>query len=964
MKALSWRSYRVLPAFLLSFLLLQSQALTAWAAPGAWSGNGPFGGTIYGMTADPLSPGLFYLSTRSGVFRSADGGLSWSDASVGITRQLNGPIEHARTAAGTLLSLSSTALFFTNNGGLSWNDRSPPLPMGVNLLSFSLSPAQPGRVYLMRSDGVVQRSDNYGLTWVTPGSLITGTLPGLIQAHPSDAAQALASARDSTTGDTRLFRTTNGGTSWNEITCGGTCPWVTGSFSINTEIEYAGVSGTVYLIVDSLLFRSLDHGLNWSPLSAPAHEQLRVNPSNSNEIYLSGGFGIAYSSDGGISWNEDLSNFSGSASEVGRSTVLSFNPFNPNQILAGSDTNGVYRRAAAPAPGMMGSWSKQNTGLSAQLIRALAIAPGGLRLHVGAADSVAPNLPAFRSTDGGNSWASTTTGLDSQQFRALAIDPNNTDIVYASGRKIPALGISGGTSDGNGGVYKSIDAGLSWSTIDQGLPLTASTPLVSRLGTVRDIVLDQFSPLAGSGPLQTLYIGASGRLRLDMGMVVTEAARIYKSTDAGANWSAADNGLGGVENLAGVDTYASVVQLLQSPADTTGNTLYAATFIGACCDSAGPFPSLPNGVFRTTDGGMNWTLRSNGLPHIAANPANSHQDVLSLALDPTDPSGNTLYASVNDSVSSFLGTVYKTTSGGMNWSFAGTGLGLRDVRDLLVDPGNGDVYAAVVDPLSNGDGGVFLSRDGGASWSAVGPGFPPQAVALKLALDRSGSNPILHAGTSRSLLSIEFLPDADTDGVSNAIEAEAPNNGDGNGDAISDNQQAQVASLPQQSFLPGNQRRPQVASLAPAEGPAGGIGPYVTVAIEPVSGTCTEVERVESVPSTNNPAALPIEDSFAFPNGVLRFRIPDCSAAAVTLIYHGSDFTADSRIHYFASPAPAQAPRWQVLESANGSADRWQFNLTDGAAGDATVETDGVILFQGGPAVLAEVFFRDGLEVD
>jgi cysteine-rich repeat protein len=122
-------------------------------------------------------------------------------------------------------------------------------------------------------------------------------------------------------------------------------------------------------------------------------------------------------------------------------------------------------------------------------------------------------------------------------------------------------------------------------------------------------------------------------------------------------------------------------------------------------------PTLPltvyaaggGGVFKTSDGGGDWSAVNTGLP--ASNP------VQALAIDPTAPA--TLYAGTHG------GGVFKTTDGGGIWSAVNTGL-----------PTNAAVSALAIDPTTpatlyagtNG-GGVFKTIDGGGSWSAVNSGL-------------------------------------------------------------------------------------------------------------------------------------------------------------------------------------------------------------------------------------------------
>jgi len=67
--------------------------------------------------------------------------------------------------------------------------------------------------------------------------------------------------------------------------------------------------------------------------------------------------------------------------------------------------------------------------------------------------------------------------------------------------------------------------------------------------------------------------------------------RLVKSTDGGVSWSVAQTGLPDVP----------ILRLLVDPRDLSGNTVYAATWIG---------------VHRTTDGGASWSLFGAGLPRV------------------------------------------------------------------------------------------------------------------------------------------------------------------------------------------------------------------------------------------------------------------------------------------------------------------------------------------------------------
>jgi tetratricopeptide (TPR) repeat protein/photosystem II stability/assembly factor-like uncharacterized protein len=107
------------------------------------------------------------------------------------------------------------------------------------------------------------------------------------------------------------------------------------------------------------------------------------------------------------------------------------------------------------------------------------------------------------------------------------------------------------------------------------------------------------------------------------------------------------------------------------------------------------------GVFKSTDGGVNWNITNlNG------------SDASALAIDPASPS--TIYAGID-------GGVFKSSNGGENWSVTGLKSG---VSCLAVDP----LTPATL--YAGGDQGVFKSVDGGGSWEAVNNGMDDEPTGI------------------------------------------------------------------------------------------------------------------------------------------------------------------------------------------------------------------------------------------
>lgn len=148
---------------------------------------------------------------------------------------------------------------------------------------------------------------------------------------------------------------------------------------------------------------------------------------------------------------------------------------------------------------------------------------------------------------------------------------------------------------------------------------------------------------------------------------------IYRSTDGGHTWTAADAGLAltfGVSSFVG-----------------SGNAVFVA---------------LGGGIYESTDDGQNWTKTSNGLGTGLVFPTGLAGD------------GTTMFTSLNSTSDDVPATIWKTTNGGASWQQVGTGLTAITVHDLAATPVA--LWAAT-------NAGVFRSTDGGATWTPFNKGL-------------------------------------------------------------------------------------------------------------------------------------------------------------------------------------------------------------------------------------------------
>jgi photosystem II stability/assembly factor-like uncharacterized protein len=156
-------------------------------------------------------------------------------------------------------------------------------------------------------------------------------------------------------------------------------------------------------------------------------------------------------------------------------------PSNPNTIYVGSG-EGIQRPDLSVGDGVYkstdGGKTWINTGLKdAQQIGGLAIDPKNEnRVFVAAlGHPYGPNEErgVYRTIDGGKSWERVLYKDENTGAIQVTIDPNNSNIIFAdmwAGRQGPWE--NGAWNGKESGLFKSIDGGTTWKKVTNGLPTT------------------------------------------------------------------------------------------------------------------------------------------------------------------------------------------------------------------------------------------------------------------------------------------------------------------------------------------------------------------------------------------------------------------------------------------------------------------------------------------------------------
>ncbi|MEZ4653504.1 MAG: hypothetical protein R3E12_07875 [Candidatus Eisenbacteria bacterium] len=309
----------------------------------------------------------------------------------------------------------------------------------------------------------------------------------------------------------------------------------------------------------------------------------------------------------------------------------------------------------------------------------------------------------LKSTDGGQHWNALFDDQPTLSVGALAIDPTDPTVVYAGTGEVNPGG--GGVAYGGLGIFRSTDAGATWSAL--GLEGT---------GAIGRIRIDPLNP-------QRIWVAALGLL-----WARSQERGVYRTTDGGQTW----------DRVLFVADDAGAVDLIQRP--DAPDVLFAAIWQRLRTPEAYDYGGPECAVYRTDDGGDHWNVVGGGLP--APNP-NDGRIGLSLCADQPD----FVHAIYADRTGFFDG-LYRSTNGGTSWTrtndgslsgvYASYGWWFGNVRTHPVDPNR--IFVVGFD--------FYRSTNGGSSWSNVGSEMHVDHHAMDFG---PGANPVMYAGNDGGL---------------------------------------------------------------------------------------------------------------------------------------------------------------------------------------------------------------------
>jgi photosystem II stability/assembly factor-like uncharacterized protein len=654
---------------------------------GNWSSVGPIniGGRISDI--EMVSGQEFYVAAASGgVFKTQNGGADWSPIfdgqnSLSIGDIAIDPSNSNRVWVGTgevnagggSLAYDGDGIYVSDDAGMTWTNKG--LSQVGNIGKVLIDPNNPDRIYvgamgpLFRNDSNrgVYLSEDGGDTWTQ--SLFVSDSTGIVDMaiHPTNGQIAYAAAWQrvrrpqyrSYGGETSgLFRTIDGGNTWEELTNGlPTAASQKGRISVviapsNPQVLYARYADAIGSIQG--VYRSDDGGDSWVTMNSSAlnnvgfHWWFRgvvVDPTDENTIY-NVDFQVQKSTDGGNTWFGVFNNV-----HVDQHALV-FDPNDPNRLVLGND-GGVY---FSPDGGT--TWTKDQQLPITQLYRCFVDPSNALGIYLGAQDN-----STHRSLTGGPDDYEIIYGGDG--FQPL-VDPDDSNVIFAQYQygniaKSTNNGVSftGATAGISGGDRKNWDTPIVFDPQNSEVMYTA-TQRVYRTENAAGL----WNAISGD------LTNGSGGGNLNYGTVVAldvspfNAEKILAGTDDGNVWMTLDTGANW--QLISEDLPTRwVTKVLHSV--THPGTL----FVGL---SGYRYGGNDGHVYKSYDNGQNWIDISSGLPDVPVN------DVVQ------DQNGRL-----------FVGTdigVFGSADGGETWSVIGTNLPSVVVNDMHIHQPTQELFIA------------------------------------------------------------------------------------------------------------------------------------------------------------------------------------------------------------------------------------------------------------------------------
>lgn len=451
------------------------------------------------LAMNPSNHDILFAATSSGLYKSIDNGLNWSNVKNGNYKD----IQYHPNDPNTLYLKTSTQVFRSDDGGANFNNLiSPTYSTSVGRIRMAVTADAPDNLYIVAAknnswalEGVYV-SSNKGSTYTK----VQGDYPNMLDGttggsgstgqawYDLDISVSPLDKDEIYVGGINIWRSLTGGTNWSQVAHwlgNGGHPYVHADihsleFNANGHL-YACTDGGVFVttnkggywtdISDGLSIAQIyklgvsqtnpnkmitgwqDNGSNlysssnWARKLGGDGMECIINPVNANYMYASIYYGdIRRSATGGGSFSPITNSINETGAWV---TPYVLDPNNSTTIYAGftnvwkGTNHGNY-------------WTKISSFSSANKLQNIAVAASNSSTIYASTSTT-----LFKTNDGGSTWANVTSGINGYgNITSIVVDPNDEHHVWVSK--------SGYFSHKK--VYESTDGGTNWNNVSGTLP--------------------------------------------------------------------------------------------------------------------------------------------------------------------------------------------------------------------------------------------------------------------------------------------------------------------------------------------------------------------------------------------------------------------------------------------------------------------------------------------------------------
>jgi len=649
--------------------------------------------------------------------------------------------------------------------------------------AIAIDPTNANVIYVGAAQGGVWKTGDGGTSWAPLTDAECSLAIGAVAVDPVTPSVVYAGTGEANGFDSYygcgVLRSTDGGATWEQLGAAAFDTPTGGAHVSKIVIDRATAGSltgsTVFAATSVGLYKSTNSGITWTEVLSGLVTDLVADPTNNATLYagrvtLPGETGVYKSTDGGGSW---------------RSLSAGFPPFFASSditriqlAISTSAPSTLYATAAVAGGSLLGVFKSEDSGATWPDLDASGVSCGQCNYDL--VISVDPRdrdvvyfggVLLYLSRDGGANFTQIGNGAIHVDQHAFAFDPRDPSTIFTGN---------------DGGIYKSINQGQSWVSLNADLAIAQFYPGIS---VSPSTTLDILGGTQDNGVLE--YTGGAVWSQViggDGGFTTQTGTTAFGECQWNCGPARRDGGPGTpfVSKSSGIDLNepaAFIPPLVLDP--TNPQVLYFGTYskLYRTIDNGESWSSivsdLSTGYVRaisiapsdaqtiyvggdggnvvvTADGGASWTSVAAGLPD---------RTVTDIAVDATDP--HRAYVTMSGFLS---GHVFRTVDRGASWEDISSSLVDIPVNAILRLPGSGELYIGT-------DLGVLNSTDEGTTWAPSTTGLPNVAV-LDLVF-HSATQTIFAATHGRGMFAHRVLApvvlhgDVNLDGAVSALDAQA-----------------------------------------------------------------------------------------------------------------------------------------------------------------------------------------------